>query len=138
MGRLPAVELTTEVGPVRADPGGRAALILGPLVLAAVVAIAISGGRRPPDTIERTVAAAITAGPAASVHVATAPTPRAVYIPWPAIPRRSPVIPWEAARTATVPQQGNRRNRFTIDDRLAADTAIALPMILDRRRPVER
>jgi hypothetical protein len=138
MARLPAAELTTEVRPVRSDTGDRAALIVGPLVLAAVVAIAISGGRRPPDTIDGTVAAAATAGPVASVHVASAPTPHAVYIPWPAIPRRSPVVPWEAARTSTVPQQGNRRNRFTIDDGLAADTAIALPMILDRRRPLER
>jgi hypothetical protein len=136
MARLPAAELTTEVRPVRSDTGDRAALIVGPLVLAAVVAIAISGGRRPPDTIDGTVAAAVTAGPAASVHVATAP--HAVYIPWPAIPRRSPVVPWEAARTVTVPQQGNRRNRFTIDDRLAADTTIVLPMILDHRRPLER
>src|SRR5438876_4006017 len=120
----PPNELTTEVRPVRpvgAGSGDRAGLIAAPLVLAAVVAIAISGGRHPPDTIEGTAAGAVTAGPAASVHVAAAPTPRPVYIPWPAIPRRSPIVPWERSRTSTVPQQGNRRNRFTIDDGLAAD-----------------
>jgi hypothetical protein len=86
-------ELTTEVTPVRPGRGGRVFVIAGPLVLGAVVALAVFGGRLPQDTASgRTAAAAVPAKPAPSDVVASSPTSRTVYIPWPAIPHRSPAI----------------------------------------------
>ncbi len=86
-------ELTTDVTPVRPGRSGRVFVIAGPLVLGAVVALAVVGGRLPRDTASgRTAAAAVPAQPAPSDVVAPTSTSRAVYIPWPAIPRRSPII----------------------------------------------
>jgi hypothetical protein len=86
-------ELTTDVTPVRPGRSGRVSVIAGPLVLGAVVALAVVGGRLPRETAsERTAAAAVTAKSAPSHVVAPTPTSRAVHIPWPEIPRRSPII----------------------------------------------
>jgi hypothetical protein len=86
-------ELTTEVTPVLPGRNGRVFVIAGPLVLGTVVALAVAGSRLPQDTASgRTAAAAVTAKSAPSDVVAPSPTSRTVYIPWPAIPRRSPTI----------------------------------------------
>ena len=84
----------TELTRVRAGSGARVGIVLGPLVLIAVVGLAIFGGRpgsepgtpAPIDAV-RGVSAAAMPSAVASPVVAMPRSPATVYIPWPAIPR---------------------------------------------------
>jgi hypothetical protein len=97
----------TELHPVRAGSGGRLGVILGPLALAAVVGLAIFGGRPASESIEpgqigAASVPALAAMPSAvaSPVVAMPRSPATVYIPWPAIPRLESMA---AARVGHVP-----------------------------------
>jgi hypothetical protein len=97
----------TELTPVRAGSGGRLGVILGPLALAAVVGLAIFGGRPAPESIQPgQIGTAAAAAPAAVPFAVASPvvtvprSPATVYIPWPAIPRLESMA---AARVGHVP-----------------------------------
>src|ERR1700675_4539150 len=84
----------TELTRVRAGSGARVGVVLGPLVLIAVVGLAIFGGRPgsepgTPAPIDAVRGVSVDSVPSAVVAtvVATPMLPATAYIPWPAIPR---------------------------------------------------
>ena len=97
----------TELTRVRAGSGARLGVVLGPLVLIAVVGLAIFGGRPrsepgTPAPIDAVLGVSVDSVPSAVVAtvVATPMLPATVYIPWPAIPRLESLA---AARVGHVP-----------------------------------
>jgi hypothetical protein len=97
----------TELTRVRAGSGARVGVVLGPLVLIAVVGLAIVGGRPgseagTPAPIDAVSGVSVDSVPSAVVAtvVATPMLPATAYIPWPAIPRLESLA---AARVGHVP-----------------------------------